>query len=116
MNFKERSLRTQVTYIKMKKILRKFDTLKDTKALEEDYYELLDNSENHTECDYLKVLYNVRTETQYKENNGKFGFTKHISYYWCMFKNFGLIILLFIAPIFFIIFKFLSCSLSYECL
>ncbi len=104
MNYKERSIKLQTSYIKLRKIYRNvLEKEKNNESIDElfkEYDSILECTENHSQCDYLKVMYEVRNNEKYKEQNGNFTFINYCSYYWCKFKNKLFILILFILPIF----------------
>ncbi|HIP28814.1 MAG TPA: SLATT domain-containing protein [Sulfurovum sp.] len=100
MDFGKRAVKVQNTYVEMQRILNKTGKYKDTKNLEEQYYNILDCSENHNTCDYLKVMYSVRNNGDNDELNGEFIWDKYIQFYMCKIKDWLLIVILFLLPIF----------------
>ena len=98
-DFGKRALETQRIYIEMQRKLGKFSKLKDTAKLEEEYYNILDCSENHQSCDFLKLLYSVRNNLDNKKLNGEFTYEKHFKYLLCFIKQWLLIFMLFLIPI-----------------
>jgi len=105
MDYGKRALETQKSYIEMQRKLSKIDKLKDTKKLEEEYYNILDCSENHNHCDYIKVLYSVREQKENEQYNGRFTWMKYLEYYICIFKIKFLIFILFLFPILMLFFS-----------
>ena len=105
MDYGKRALETQKSYIEMQRKLSKIDRLKDTKKLEEEYYNILDCSENHNNCDYLKVLYSVRHQKENEVHNGKFTWTMYVAYYFCIFRVKILTSILFLIPILMLFFS-----------
>jgi len=111
MNFKERSLKLQNCYIKLDKIYRemeiKEDNNHDISQLKSKYYNILDLTENHTTCDFLKVEFEVRNENKQNENdsnkkqydNKPFTWDKWILLGICIFKRYVLISFFFLIPI-----------------
>ncbi len=101
MNFKERSLKLQNSYIKMDKlwieIENKESKNEDISELKTEYSNLLECSENHSECDFLKVLFSVRNNKN--PNNEPFRKMKMMEFGWCKFKRFFFISILFLIPI-----------------
>ena len=104
MNFSKRSIEAQKTYTTLQRILSKIKRLSNTSRVEDEYYDLMDQSENHNTCDYLKVLYEVRHQKENEKLNGKFTFSKYCKYFWCLVVNWSLIIILFMLPILMCIF------------
>jgi hypothetical protein len=111
MNYKERSLKLQTAYIKLNKIYREVEK---KEATEEDFTEhlveydnVLECSENHAECDYLKVMFEVRNDPIYKDINPKFTYDKYVQYSFCKVKDYFLLAL-FISGPFIILFSFAS--------
>ncbi len=104
MNFKERSLKLQNSYIKMDRLWIEMKSKEskgeDISDLKIEYSNLLECSENHSECDYLKVLYSVRNNNN--SNNEPFTKMKMLEYCWCKFKRFFFISILFLIPIIFL--------------
>lgn len=101
MSFKERSLKLQNSYIKMDKLWIDMESKEnkgeDISELKIEYSNLLECSENHSECDYLKVLHSVRNNKN--SNNEPFTKMNMVEFYWCKFKRFFLISILFLIPI-----------------
>lgn len=104
MDFGKRALNLKSTYIELQRILSKISQYKDTKSLEEDYYNILDCSENHNTCDYLQVLFEVRNQKKYLKVNGKFTYDKCLKYGLCAIKQKLLTFSLFILPILMILY------------
>ncbi len=100
MNFKQRSLEMQKSYISMQEILNKLNRLSNTSSTEKEYFEILKSTENHSKCDHLKVLYEVRKQKESERLNGKFTWSMIFQFYFCCLKNWFLIITLFLLPIF----------------
>lgn len=104
MNFKERSLKLQYTYIKMDNLWLEMKKRekdgKDISELKLEYSNLLECSENHSECDYLKVLYSVRNNNN--PNNEPFTKMNRVQYGFCKFQRFFFISILFLIPIIFL--------------
>lgn len=98
-DFGKRAIETQRIYIEMQRKLGKFSKLKDTSKLEEEYYNILDCSENHQDCDYLKLLYSVRNNLDNEKLNGKFTYEKYFKYFLCFMHQWLLIVVLFLIPI-----------------
>ena len=99
MSFGKRSVEIQKTYTSMQRILSKIKKLSNTSRVEDEYYELLETSENHNTCDYLKVLYEVRNQKDNEKLNGKFTWTMYIKYFICLVKTWFIIVVLFILPL-----------------
>ena len=99
MNFKQRHLEIKKSYITMQEILNKLNRLSNTTSVEKEYFEILDSTENHSDCDYLKVLYEVKGQKDNEKLNGKFTWSMQFKYYFCWIKNWLLIIVLFLLPI-----------------
>ena len=101
MNYKERSLRFQNSYIKIDKISREVNRKEkdgqDISQLEKEYDDILECSENHSSCDYLQVMFDVRNEKGY--NNKPFTCISWLSFLWCKGKKVLYILILFIMPI-----------------
>lgn len=105
-NFKERSLRLQSSYNKMNRIyrevLKKENLGEDISSLEKEYDDLIELTENHSNCDYLQVLYDVKEQKEY--DNEPFTISKSISLCICKMKRFFVVFVLLIIPILFIIY------------
>lgn len=102
-NYKERSLMIQAAYIKMGKIYRKVvekeKNNQDNSDLEEEYNDILSYTENHTECDFLQVMYEGRKDKIYLSINGRWDCSKHLRWLWCKFAKYLFVFLLFVTPI-----------------
>jgi len=102
MNYKERSLKLQNTYIKIEKLLRKLSNEKDESKIskiETEYDEILECSENHNSCDYLQILFEVRNDKKNADVNPPFTKTSWVSFLWCKIKKIIFIFTLFMLPI-----------------
>lgn len=108
MNYKERSLRLQTSYIKMNRIYRELKKKEtdgeDYSKLLEEFDSILELTENHSECDYYKVLFQVRNETNYY--NEPFDFLKYMSLIKCIVMKFILILTLVLTPIIFLVYSY----------
>ncbi|WP_455757640.1 SLATT domain-containing protein [Sulfurimonas sp.] len=103
MNYKERSLRLQNTYIKIDKISREISKKEkaneDLSELERQYDEILECSENHSSCDYIQVLFEIKDDENYKKENQPFTFISWVSFIWCKAKKVLYMLILFAIPI-----------------
>ncbi len=109
MNFGKRAGEVQKNYTAMQKILGKMKRLSSTIKVEEEYYSILESSENHSTCDFFKVRYDVRNQKEYLKENGVFPCLDYFKYFCCWIKQRLAIILLFLLPI---IAVFLNCTYS----
>lgn len=102
-NYKERSLMIQTAYIKIgkiyRKVLEKENSNQDFSNLEEEYDDILGYTENHSSCDYMQVMYEVRNNKKYQDVNGNFGYADWISWLWCKIAKYLFVFLLIITPI-----------------
>ncbi|OHD96406.1 MAG: hypothetical protein A3E21_06910 [Sulfurimonas sp. RIFCSPHIGHO2_12_FULL_36_9] len=93
----------QIAYIKMgkiyRKVLEKEKNNQDYSDLEEDYDDILSYTENHSECDFRQVMYEVRKNQDYKTINGEFGLQEWVSWLWCKSVKYLFVFLLFAIPI-----------------
>jgi ABC-type multidrug transport system fused ATPase/permease subunit len=105
MNYKERSLKFQSAYIKLHKLYRQaLNNEKnniDNSEIEKEYDNILELTENHSECDYLQVRYSVRNDENYKEVNQKFECSDYFAYFMCFSKTPLMVTVLLSAPILF---------------
>ncbi len=99
MSFGKRSVEIQKTYTTMQRILSKIKRLSNTSRVEDEYYDLLESSENHNTCDFLKVLHEVRNQKDNEKLNGKFTLGKYLKYFLCVVKTWLIIIILFLLPL-----------------
>jgi len=103
MNYKERSLRLQNSYIKIDKISRqiskKENLNEDISQLEKEYDDILECSENHSYCDYLKVMFAVRNNKDYIKENQPFTYLSWVSFLYCKVKKVLFVLILFGIPI-----------------
>lgn len=110
MNYKARSLILQTSYIKMDKIYRemkrKEENKEDTTDLENQYNTIVELTENHSNCDFLQVMYEVRKDEKYLEVNGKWDYSKSLNRLWCKAKYLLQISFLFSIPIIILFFTF----------
>ncbi|MFA7090995.1 MAG: SLATT domain-containing protein [Arcobacteraceae bacterium] len=102
-NYKERSLMIQSAYIKMDKIYREMQEKErkeeDIADLKEQYNTILELTENHSTCDFLQVMYEVRKDKRYIAVNGKWDYSKCLQWLWCKTAKYLFVFSLFIVPI-----------------
>lgn len=105
MNYKERSLKFQSAYIKLRNLYRQaLNNEKnsiDNSEIEKEYDNILELTENQSECDYLRVRYSVRNDEKYKEVNQKFECSDYFAYFMCFSKTPLIAVVLLLAPILF---------------
>lgn len=110
MNYKARSLILQTSYVKMDKIYRemkkKEENKEDTTDLENQYNTIVELTENHSNCDFLQVMYEVRKDKKFLAVNGRWDSSKCLSRLWCKAKRFLQISFLFSIPMIILFFKF----------
>lgn len=104
MNYKERSLKLQNAYIKIDKISREISKKENagdnnTSELEKEYDNVLECSENHSSCDYIQVMFEVRNDENYKKENQPFTILSWMSFLWCKVKKIIYVSILFIIPL-----------------
>jgi len=112
MSFGKRSVEIQKTYTSMQRILSKIKRLSNTNRIEDEYYDLLESSENHRPCDFLKVLYEVKNQKDNDKLNGKFTWDKSLKYFFCFIKTWFIIIILFLLPLIWCMDFFKICFVS----
>ena len=108
MNFGIRAVKTKQAYVQIQRILSRTGRYKDTKNLEEEYYHILDYSENHNNCDFLQVLYEVRNKEDNDKLNGKFTYNKYLKFVICKIVFYFSIIILLLLPIIGIFYETIS--------
>lgn len=103
MNYKERALILQTSYILMSKlyddILEKEIKKEDYSDLKNQYNMIISLTENHSDDDYLQVMYEVRNQKKYEEVNGRWTWEKDIKRWMYKIKHFITLLFLFILPI-----------------
>ena len=103
MNYKERALILQTSYVLMAKlyddILEKENNKEDYSDLKNQYNMIISLTENHSDDDYLQVMYEVRNQKKYDEVNGKWTFGKGVKRWMYKIKNFVTLFFLIILPI-----------------
>lgn len=103
MNYKERALILQTSYVLMAKlyddILEKENKNEDYSDLKNQYNMIISLTENHSDNDYLQVMYEVRNQKKYEEVNGKWTYEKGTKRLMYKIKHFITLLFLFILPI-----------------
>lgn len=108
MNYKERSLTLKSAYIKMSKIRRevlKKEANKTSKGTpidlsieEQKYDDILEFTENHSMCDYIKVMHAVKDNEYYEDVNGDFTVASWTKFLFCIFRRIFFSSILFLIP------------------
>lgn len=103
MNYKERSLRLQSSYIKINKLCRitaiKENSGADTSDEERHYDDILECTENHSYCDYINVMFEVKDNEAYKKINPPFTRASWAGYLLCKIKKPFFVLVFFLIPI-----------------
>ena len=103
MNYKERSLRLQSAYIKINKLYRITEAKEkigaDTSEEERHFDDILECTENHSYCDYIQVMFEVKDNDTYKAVNPPFGYAAWAGYLLCKTKKYFFVSILFLIPI-----------------
>lgn len=103
MNYKERALILQTSYVLMAKlyedILEKEKKNEDYSDLKNQYNTIISLTENHSDNDYLQVMYEVKDQKEYEAINGKWTWKKDIKRWMYRITRFVKLLFLFIIPI-----------------
>ena len=107
MNYKERALTFQTSYVLMSKL---YEEIKEKEKNDEKYDDLKNQydmiislTENHSYGDYLQVMYEVKDNKDYEQVNGKWTLGKCLTRFIYKFMHFFKIAFLFIIPIIIVI-------------
>jgi hypothetical protein len=103
MNYKERALILQTSYVLMAKlyddILEKENNNEDYSDLKNQYNMIISLTENHSDNDYLQVMYEVKNQKKYEEVNGKWTFERSVKRWMYKIQKFVILFFLVIVPI-----------------
>lgn len=107
MNYKERALVLQTSYVLMSKLYEKIKEKENKKdkydELRNQYDMIVSLTENHSSSDYLEVMYEVKNNKDYEQVNGKWTFSKSVKIWIYKLTRFLKILFLFILPIIIVI-------------